>query len=68
MVVDHMQHHPKPVPKPHDPRQASMTPEELSARFEAVLSQTMDDLATELAEYEACLLYTSDAADDLLTV
>ena len=53
MVVDRMQQHPKPVPKPHDPRQASMTPDELSARFEAVLSQPMDDLATELAEYEA---------------
>ena len=60
MVVDHMQHH----PKPHDPRQASMTPEELSARFEAVLSQPMDDLATELAEYEAAYEVLTEALQD----
>lgn len=64
MVVDRMQQHPKPVPKPHDPRQASMTPDELSARFEAVLSQPMDDLATELAEYEAAYEVLTEALQD----
>ena len=52
------------MPKPRDPRKPAITPAELTARFEAVLSQPMDDLAAELAEYEAAYEVLAEALQD----
>lgn len=59
-----MQSHSTPMPKPRDPRKPAITPAELTARFEAVLSQPMDDLAAELAEYEAAYEVLAEALQD----
>ena len=60
-----MQPHNTPVPKPRDPRKPEITPDELSTRFEAVLSRPMDDLAAELVEYEAAYEVLAEALQDL---
>lgn len=56
--------HGSAAPKPHDPRTATMSPDELNAQFEAALPGTAETLAEQLAEYEAAYAVLAEALQD----